>query len=72
MYITLTIFVELTIGFDPDTYSEREDVGTVNLNVRVLDGQPGPGTIVTVDYRLLDGTAVGEDSLCDITFTCLS
>ena len=62
LFITLTTFIELRIGFNPDTYTVNEDVVTVNLIVGVLEGQAGPGTSVTVDYQLLDGTAVGEDS----------
>ena len=62
LFITLTTFIELRIGFNPDTYTVNEDVVTVNLIVGVLEGQSGPGTSVTVDYQLLDGPAVGEDS----------
>ena len=62
MYTTLFTFIELRIGFNPDTYTVNEDVGTVNLIVEVLQGQPGPRTAVSVDYQLLDATAVGENS----------
>ena len=34
----------------------------MTLTVQVLEGPPGPGTIVSVSYRLLDDTALGEDS----------
>ena len=52
----------LRIGFNPVMYTVREDVGAVTLTVEVLQGQPGPGTTVPVSYRLLDDTALGEDS----------
>ena len=63
LYITLVTFVciALTIGFNPVAYSANEDMGMVTLTVGV-QGQLGPGTTVSVDYRLLDDTAVGEGS----------
>ena len=52
----------LRIGFNPVTYTVREDAWLVALTVEVLQGQPGPGTTFPVSYRLLDDTALGEDS----------
>ena len=59
--ITLIHLTALRIGFNPVTYTVSEEAGPVTLTVEVLEGQPGPGTIVFVSYRLLDDTALGED-----------
>ena len=55
MYLSVSLFPGVTIGFDPETYSVNEDGGSVTLTVRVLDGELARP--VTVAFNTQDGTA---------------
>ena len=57
-YPNLQCLTEVTIGFNPTTYSVSEDVGSVNVAVSLLSGILARN--VTVSLRTRDGTAVGE------------
>ena len=48
----------VTIGWNPATYSIREDVGTVNVTLSVLAGTLGRN--VTVILTTMNSTAMGE------------
>ena len=48
----------VTIGFNPVTYSQLEEAGSVNVTVSILDGTLGRNVVVTVSTS--GGTATGE------------
>lgn len=49
----------VTIGFNPVTYSELEEAGSVNVTVSILNGTLGRNLVVTVSTTS-GGTATGE------------
>ena len=57
-YPYLVCLAEVTIGFNPTTYSVTEDVGSVSVAVSLLSGILGRDVIVSL--RTINGTAVGE------------
>ena len=48
----------VTIGFEPDSYTAREDEGPITFTVTLLDGTLGRDVEVT--FTTVDGSAVGE------------
>ena len=46
-------------GFDPPSYSELEDVGTVDVCVRLLQDTVAAETVVQIDLTLTQGVALG-------------
>lgn len=46
---------EITIGFDPDSYTVMETDGTATVTVRILEGELAVGRTVDVDFRTVDG-----------------
>ena len=57
VYYTNTISLDVTIGFDPSTYSVNEASMTVQVCARILDGSLQRDAVVTLSTS--DGTATG-------------
>ena len=57
-YPCLLFLAEVTIGFNPTTYSVTEDVGSVSVVVSLLSGILGRDVIVSL--QTINGLAVGE------------
>ena len=57
-YPYLSCLAEVTIGFNPTTYSVSEDVGSVSVAVSLLSGILARDVIVCL--RTMNGMAVGE------------
>ena len=54
----LPCLAEVTIGFNPTTYSVSEDLGSVSVAVSLLNGILARDVIVSL--QTVDGMAVGE------------
>ena len=61
-YPYLSCFAEVTIGFNPTTYSVSEDVGSVSVAVSLLSGILARDVIASL--RTANGTALGESLTC--------
>ena len=57
--ITFLSFAAVKIGFNPVTYSELEEAGSVNVTVSILNGTLGRNLVVTVSTTS-GGTTTGE------------
>ena len=57
-YPYLSCHAEVTIGFNPATYSVSEDVGSVSVAASLLSGILARDVIVSL--RAINGMAVGE------------
>ena len=52
-------FSVLTFGFEPVVYDESENVGTVNLGILFINGDPGE-FVPHVNASTVDGTATSK------------
>ena len=55
-------FLTGIFGFDPPSYSDMEDVGTIDVCVRRFQGIVVAGNVIRIDLTLIQGVSLGGDA----------